>query len=43
MNFAPEVLRELRQVCPLCRDNDVDLRWTPDRLLTLMPIGPARR
>ena len=40
MNFAPEVLRELRQVC---RDNDVDLRWTPDGLLTLMPIGPARR
>ena len=40
MHFAPEVLRELRQVC---RDNDVDLRWTPDRLLTLMPIGPARR
>jgi hypothetical protein len=40
MHIAPGVLGELRAAC---RDNDVQLRVTPDHLLGLAPIAPARR
>jgi hypothetical protein len=40
MNFAPDVLGELRDAC---RDNDIQLRVTPVHLLGLAPIAPARR
>jgi hypothetical protein len=43
MRIAPDVLGELREAC--C-DNDVALRVTavtPDRLLGLAPLAPARR
>ncbi len=40
MHIAPDVLGELQAAC---RDNDVTLRVTPDRLLGLAPLVPARR
>ena len=40
MHFAPEVLGELQVAC---WDNDVTLRVTPDLLLGLAPLAPARR
>ena len=40
MHFAPDVLGELQEAC---RDNHVTLRVTPDRLLGLAPLTPARR
>ena len=40
MHFAPDVLGELSKAC---LDNDVTLRVTPDCLLGLAPLAPARR
>jgi|LauGreDrversion4_2_1035121.scaffolds.fasta_scaffold1184782_1 hypothetical protein len=40
MHIAPDVLGELRVAC---RDNNVLLHVTPDHLLGLAPIAPARR
>ena len=40
MHIDPDVLGELRAVC---WDNDVQLCVTPDHLLGLAPIAPARR
>ena len=40
MHFAPDVLGELQVAC---RDKDVTLRVTPDRLLGISPLPPALR
>ena len=40
MQIDPDVLGELQEAC---RDNGVTLRVTPDRLLGLAPLAPARR
>jgi hypothetical protein len=40
MQIDPDVLGELQEAC---WDNGVTLRVTPDRLLGLAPLAPARR
>ena len=40
MHIAPDVLGMLQEAC---RDHDITLRVTPDRLLGLAPLAPARR